>query len=117
MEYHYLMAGILGSWFGFLFLCSFFMMGKKKSGGDFKRVAEEEEEDVKKDLKELVKSSGAAVDGICRDDEAEGSTEVIIVGAGVAGAALAYTLAKVKSSLAFYIRYGLRRIPRLPFFS
>lgn len=36
----------------------------------------------------------ASENGIC-SHEAEGSTDIIIVGAGVAGAALAYTLGKV----------------------
>ncbi|PKI32647.1 hypothetical protein CRG98_046957, partial [Punica granatum] len=89
MEYHYWMAGILGSWFGFLFLCSFFMTGKKKSGDESMEVVRGEEE-----VKSQKSFKCSAVDGICGDDQAEGSTEVIIVGAGVAGAALAYTLAK-----------------------
>jgi len=36
--------------------------------------------------------------GICSSDEDAGSADIIIVGAGVAGAALAYTLGKVEKA-------------------
>ncbi|KAK4799130.1 hypothetical protein SAY86_024495 [Trapa natans] len=85
MQYHYLIAGILGSWFAFLFLCSFFMMGKKKTHEDL-----HEEEDVKAKSQKMRAEPGAAT--VTGDVEAE--PQVLIVGAGVAGAALAYTLAK-----------------------
>ncbi|OWM63715.1 hypothetical protein CDL15_Pgr008258 [Punica granatum] len=65
-------------------------MGMKiKNGREFERVIREENENNRKSVK-----SFADADGISRDDKVKGSIEVIVVGAGVAGAALPYTLAK-----------------------
>lgn len=41
--------------------------------------------------------------GKCQTEDDAGSAEIIIVGAGVAGAALAYTLGKVKMLLALFL--------------
>ncbi|WJX52391.1 Squalene epoxidase 1 [Trifolium repens] len=78
MDYQYILGGIilLASSLAFVFiLCSF---GEKKK----KKVTESNE---------YAKISSE--NGIC-SQEVEGETDIIIVGAGVAGAALAYTLGK-----------------------
>ena len=94
----YLLGGVIALLVGFLFLYGY--TGKKKS--------------TRANLMEVnsngfvtISSNGA----LCRP-QMEKSTDVIIVGAGVAGAALAYTLGKViiKSLLLFLFSLIVRFI-------
>jgi squalene monooxygenase len=79
MDYQYILGGIilLASSLAFVFIL--YSFGEKKK----KKVTESNE---------YAKTSSE--NGIC-SQEVEGETDIIIVGAGVAGAALAYTLGKV----------------------
>ena len=87
MEYQYIFGGILA--YILVFVLYNFAEKKKSSGS------------MEVDSKEFEKASE---NGTC-PQEAEGSAEIIIVGAGVAGAALAYTLGKVEIflSIAFHL--------------
>ncbi|XP_058069670.1 squalene epoxidase 3-like isoform X2 [Magnolia sinica] len=77
----YLFEGIFASLLGFVLLYG--LRGKKKAG---KRAADKAE----------IRSEGwmSSGGGGCRSDGGGSATDVIVVGAGVAGSALAYTLGK-----------------------
>lgn len=77
MVYQYIVGGVLASLLGFVLLYGF--KGKKTTRASMEITRNG-----------CVKTSG---NGTCRPETA-GSTDVVIVGAGVAGAALAYTLGK-----------------------
>lgn len=89
MEFQYILGGILASSLAFVFvLYSFAKKRKATSTGSSSKSIH-------------VKSNGFAKtseNGIY-SQEAEEATDIIIVGAGVAGSALAYTLGKVQSLL------------------
>ncbi|KAJ7946830.1 Squalene monooxygenase [Quillaja saponaria] len=80
MDYNYALGGIVASILGFVFVLNI-LRGKKKAGASigiqYNGVAKTTENGI----------CGSEIDG-------NGRTEIIIVGAGVAGAALAYTLGK-----------------------
>ena len=78
MVYQYIVGGVLASLLGFVLLYGF--KGKKTTRASMEITRNG-----------CVKTSG---NGTCQPETA-GSTDVVIVGAGVAGAALAYTLGKV----------------------
>lgn len=80
VSYEYVLGGVLAS----LLASVFFMIINSTFAGKKKVRASE-----------LVKSNGFG-NGAFRPGMEEKSTDVVIVGAGVAGAALAYTLAKVR---------------------
>ncbi|XP_057416902.1 squalene monooxygenase SE1-like [Lotus japonicus] len=80
MDYSYILGGILASSLAFVFVLYSFTEKRKATSSSSLHL----------------KSNGSAKtseNGICPQN-GEGSTDIIIVGAGVAGAALAYTLGK-----------------------
>ncbi|XP_061336398.1 squalene monooxygenase SE1-like [Gastrolobium bilobum] len=80
MDYHYILVGILACHLAFMFVLYSFAIKKKATGSGSIHL----------------KSKGCAKkseDGIF-SQKTTGNTDIIIVGAGVAGAALAYTLGK-----------------------
>jgi squalene monooxygenase len=81
MDYQYILGGIilLASSLAFVFIL--YSFGEKKKN----KVVEEGSSYAKI----------SSENGICSQEVEEGETDIIIVGAGVAGAALAYTLGKV----------------------
>ena len=83
VSYEFILGGFLASLLGSVF----FMIISTTLGGNKKVKA----------LSGGVKSNDEFGNGAFRPEmEEEKSTDVVIVGAGVAGAALAYTLAKVR---------------------
>lgn len=88
MEYQYVVGGIIASLLGFLLL--YRSRGMKKS--------KESRENMRD---EVVKSSEQVV---CWSENSI-SSDVIIVGAGVAGSALAYTPGKVNLFFSLYFKW------------
>lgn len=88
MECQYLIGGIVASVLGFLLL--YRSKGMKKT--------KESRENMRD---EVVKSSETVV---CRSENSI-STDVVIVGAGVAGSALAYALGKVNLFFSLYFKW------------
>lgn len=86
----YILGSFIASLLGcFVFLYNLRRMISKKSKAVMKYGSKEETA--------AVKSSSPVKNGRCRKAEDGRTTDVIIVGAGVAGAALAHTLGKVRS--------------------
>lgn len=83
----YILGGFVASLFGFVLLYNLRRKIKKSKGSKI----------VRND--QCIKTSN---DGIHRSAVDCGSTDVIIVGAGVAGAALAYTLGNVRKLILIF---------------
>jgi len=81
MDYQYIPGGILACSLAFVFVV--YSFGEKKKTGSSSM-----------DVKSNGYTKTSSENGVC-SQEVVGETDIIIVGAGVAGAALAYTLGKV----------------------
>lgn len=89
MDYQYILGAILACSLAFVFVLYSLAEKRKATGTGLSSSSIH------------VKSNGCAKtseNGIC-PQEASGGTDIIIVGAGVAGSALAYTLGKVQRLL------------------
>lgn len=81
MDYQYILGGILACSLAFVFVLYGFGEKKKTDSSSM-------------DVKSNGYAKTSLENGICSQDIV-GETDIIVVGAGVAGAALAYTLGKV----------------------
>lgn len=95
MDYQYILGGLIACILAVVFVLYSFAEKKKVT----------ERGSGSTDVKSNGYARISSENGIC-SQEIEGETDIIVVGAGVAGAALAYTLGKVYSKFLIFI-YGV----------